>query len=204
MRKLPTRCGITAVFATGAILALMGAGAAHAQPTEEDTGSLTINGSGIHTNSLASSGDASVTDPLEFSMWELCDIENVKTIGIGGNTFGGCQEVLVRGGQMNIGDLEVPIPDGSLQIAGGSRPVLNPVGFPTGESDFVPALNSDYGVFHRDLPVPGGAFGGSADMINLTAVSASVEAVGMPDLRAIDLAIDMPVRIKLENPRSSP
>lgn len=185
-------------LAGAAAMVVVGAGAtAIAQEADGDTGSLTVNGSGVHTNSLASPQYSAATDPLDFSYWEECDIEKSTAIGLG--TFGGCQEVIVRGGEMNIGDLNVPIPDGSLKISGGSRPFLNDIGFPTGESEFVPALNSEYGVFQRELPVPGGALG-SANFINLTDASASVEAVGMPDLRALELAIDMPVRIKMENP----
>lgn len=186
-----------ALAGAAAMIVVGGGATAVAQEAQEDSGSLTFNGSGVHNDSLASPTYSAVTDPLEFSYWEECDIENTKVIGIG--TFGGCQEVIVRGGEMNIGDLTVPIPDGSLKISGGSSPILNDIGFPSGELDFVPALNSEYGVFHRELPVPGGAFG-SANFINLTDASASVEAVGMPKLDALALAIDLPIRIKMENP----
>lgn len=205
MRTTVTRRVAAGAVAIGASLAMAGGGAtALAQENDNDTGSLTINGSGVHTDSLAAPTYSAATDPLDFSMWELCDLDVFPYGGPTGTAgpFGNCVEVLVRGGEMNIGGLEVPILNGSLRVTGQEIPELAPpTNFPSGENSFTgaPETPNGYGVDHRDLPIPGGALG-SADVINLTSVNASVEAVGTPALNTLGGEIDLPIRVKLENP----
>lgn len=190
-------------FAGAAAMVLVGAGASvAAQEPGADSGSLTINGSGVHSDSLASPQYSATTNPLDFSMWELCDLDAFPYGGPTGTAgpFGACAEVLVAGGEMNIGGLEVPVLEGSLRVSGQEIPELAPpMNFPSGDPVFEPAPGTQYGVDHRALPVPGGALG-SADVINLTSVSASVEAVSTPVLNTLGGAIDLPIRVKLANP----
>ena len=193
-----------ALAGAAAMVAVGGAATAGAQETDGDSGSLTVNGSGVHSDSLASPKFSSSTDPLDFSSWQLCDVEAFPYGGPTGTVgpFGACAEVVVRGGEMNIGGLNVPIPDGSLRVAGQEIPVLSPpANFPSGVTTFegAPGTPHGYGVDHRDLPIPGGALG-SADGFNLTSVSATVEALETPVLNALAGSIDMPIRVKLENP----
>lgn len=201
--KISSTLRASVALVGAAAMVVAGAGAtATAQEPDDDSGSLTINGSGVHTDSLASPQFSAETDPLDFSMWELCDLDAFPYGGPAGNAgpFGACTEVLVRGGEMNIGGFEVPILEGSLRIAGQEMPVLAPpANFPIGDPVFEPAPGTQYGVDHRALPVPGGALG-SADVINLTSVSASVEAVSTPVLNTLGGEIDLPIRVKLENP----
>ena len=190
-------------LAGAAAMVVVGAGAtAIAQEADDDTGSLTVNGSGVHTNSLASPQFSATTNPLAFSMWELCDLDAFPYGGPTGTAgpFGACTEVLVVDGEMNIGGLEVPILEGSLRVSGQEIPELAPpLNFPIGNPVFEPAPGTQQGVDHRALPVPGGALG-SADFINLTSVSASVEAVDTPVLNTLGGELDLPIRVKLENP----
>lgn len=188
--------------ALGASLALLGGGMpAIAAAQGADTGSLTINGSGVHTDSLASPTSTSETNPLEFSMWELCDLDQFPLGGPNGDLgpFGSCTEVVVTDGEMNIGGLEVPIPEGSLRISGQEVPELVPPGNFPGDLTFNPGIGTEHGVDSRSLPIPGGAFG-SLDVVNLMSVNASVEALGTPFVDALNLHVDMPIRVKLENP----
>lgn len=124
------------------MVAAGGGAAAVAQEADGDTGSLTVNGSGVHSDSLASPKYSASTNPLDFSMWELCDLDSFPLGGPTGTAgpFGTCTEVLVKGGEMNIGGLEVPVLDGSLRVSGQEVPVLAPpMNFPSGEIAFVPA-----------------------------------------------------------------
>lgn len=201
MKTQTMRRVLGAATAVGASVALIGTGLAGAAPSSDlssDSG-----GSAASSGSSASKASADVNDPLTFSMWETCDTEASAAMGGPDGTipFGGCVEAVVRSGTMNIGSFSVPIPDGSLRISGGIKPVLNDSGFPSGTNTFVPSTGAPYGVFYRDLPVPGGALGtGSAENFGLTSASASVEAVGLPEINLLSLKIDMPVRVKLSNP----
>lgn len=192
-------------LAGAAAMVVVGGGAtAVAQEADDSTGSLTVNGSGVHNDSLAAPTYTAATDPLDFSMWELCDLDVMQYGGPDGTAgpFGACTEVVVSSGDMNIGGLEVPIPAGALRVSGQEVPELEPpLNFPGSEINFSPGLGleTQHGVEYREVPIPGGAFG-SADFIDLTSVNASVEAVATPVLDSLALSIDLPVRVKLENP----
>ncbi|WP_182359247.1 hypothetical protein [Tomitella gaofuii] len=192
--------------AVGASVALVGSGLAGAAPSSElssDSGGSS--GSGGLSASVAS---ADANGPLTFSFWDNCDTAATTAWGgpAGTIAFGTCIEDVVRSGTMQIGGFTVPIPDGSLRISGGAKPVLNEQGFPTTDAEFIPAPGTKYGVFYRSLPVPGGAIGtSSAENFGLTSVQATVDPVGMPDVTPdgnslLSLSIDLPVRIKLSNP----
>lgn len=200
MTNTTVRRLLVGATAVGASVALTGSGIASAAPSAElSSGSDGASGSG--SNSISATGGAG--EPLGFSYYETCDTDASTAWGgpTGQIPFGSCVEAVVRSGSMSIGDFTVPIPDGSLRISGGIKPELNEAGFPTGTNTFVPSPDADYGVFYRDLPVPGGALGtGSAENFGLTSVNASVEAVGVPNLNLLGLRIDMPVRVKLSNP----
>lgn len=195
-----TRRVLGGATALGASVALVGTGIAAAAPSSDmSTGS---DGSSDSNSSTLSAASGS-SEPLSFTFFDGCDLD--ATISYGGPTgqipFGACTEAIIHGGEMRIGDFAVPIPDGSMKIAGGNKPILNDNDFPSGEDVFTPATGTDHGVIGRDLPVPGGALGtSSAENLGLTSVDASVEAIDTPEVNILGLDIVMPVRVQLSNP----
>ncbi len=56
-------------------------------------------------------------------------------------------------------------------------------------------------MYANPITVPGGAFGAaSAENFGPTAIQATVEAVALPDVDPYNLAVQLPVRLKLSNP----
>lgn len=187
MRKNTTR---SAVLAATAALALVGGGVANAAGSAEgssgSSGSLSSSegSSGSSTGSSAAPGT-----PYEFQNWDTCRLDLAYDPDTG---LGTCMTVIIRDGNMRIGNLDVAVPDGSLTIAGGV----------TGEQVFVPAADDGkFGVYANPITVPGGAFGAaSAENFGPTAIQATVEAVALPDVDPYNLAVQLPVRLKLSNP----
>ncbi|NKR59597.1 hypothetical protein GS467_01115 [Rhodococcus hoagii] len=187
MRKNTTR---SAVLAATAALALVGGGVANAAGSAEgssgSSGSLSSSegSSGSSTGSSAAPGT-----PYEFRNWDTCRLDLAYDPDTG---LGTCMTVIIRDGNMRIGNLDVAVPDGSLMIAGGV----------TGEQVFVPAADDGkFGVYANPITVPGGAFGAaSAENFGPTAIQATVEAVALPDVDPYNLAVQLPVRLKLSNP----
>ncbi|ORL38609.1 hypothetical protein A6F59_26125, partial [Prescottella equi] len=139
---------------------------------------------GSSTGSSAAPGT-----PYEFQNWDTCRLDLAYDPDTG---LGTCMTVIIRDGNMRIGNLDVAVPDGSLMIAGGV----------TGEQVFVPAADDGkFGVYANPITVPGGAFGAaSAENFGPTAIQATVEAVALPDVDPYNLAVQLPVRLKLSNP----
>ncbi|MDJ0402539.1 hypothetical protein QNA23_03580 [Rhodococcus erythropolis] len=162
-----------------ATFVMAGAGAAIAD--ESSSGS---SGSG----SLGSSGAAEV-DPLTFDGWGTCPIEDLEVTT--------CASVVVRGGTMKLGALSVPIPDGSLKVAGGVKYATQPDN--SFIETFVAKQDGSNGVYSNPISVPGGALGIDTPL-GLTQISATVESVGVPDLKVLEQELTMPVRLKLSNP----
>ena len=148
----------------------------------------------VATMALAGGGVAGAAAPVsgakyEFANWDTCQLDKVYDPV---TDVGTCMTVIIRDGNMRIGNLDVAIPDGSLMIAGGV----------TGEQVFVPAADDGkFGVYANPITVPGGAFGAaSAEDFGPTAIQATVEAVALPDVDPYNLAVQLPVRLKLSNP----
>ena len=182
--------------AVAAAITLVGGGVASAQ----DSGSLGSLGSSgsASSGSSGSSGSAGSSapgpgTPYEFKNWDTCRLDKVYDPDTG---LGTCMTVIMRDGTMHIGNLDVQIPDGSLMIAGGVA-VPEP-----GSQVFVPAADDGkFGVYSTPITVPGGAFGtGSSEAFGLTAIQATVEAVALPSVEVYNLAVELPVRLKLSNP----
>lgn len=106
--KSRNKSRVMSTVALVATFVMAGAGVAIAD--ESSSGS---SGSG----SLGSSGAAAV-DPLTFDGWGTCPIEDLEVTT--------CASVVVRGGTMKLGALSVPIPDGSLKVAGGVKYATQP------------------------------------------------------------------------------
>ncbi|EOM75743.1 hypothetical protein Rrhod_2909 [Rhodococcus rhodnii LMG 5362] len=168
-----------------ATLALLGGGIASAQ--DQDPGSPDGGASGsLSSTSFGSSGNP-VAEPLTFDGWNRCPVA--------GQDFGTCVTVIVRGGQMKIGGLDVPIPDGSLKVSGGVNYVEDGNDW---KDVFVPDAGTNFGVTSTPITIPGGAFGIDTPL-NLTQIQATVEAVGTPTVNVLDANLSMPVRLKLQN-----
>lgn len=190
------------VAALAATLTVIGGGIASAQ----DDGSAASSGSSGSSSSSGSSGSADsgslgslnssslgssgppVTEPLTFDGWGQCPVA--------GDDIGTCVSVVVRGGEMQIGGLTVPVPDGSLKIAGGVTYVEDGDDW---KDVFIPQPGTNFGVTSNPITVPGGALGIDTPL-NLTQIQSTVEAVGTPFVNVLDAAVSMPVRLKLENP----
>lgn len=152
---------------------------------------LTLIGGGIAfagTGSTGTGGTGPSLTPLTFDGWASCPVADpaVST----------CATVVVRGGEMSIGGLVVPIPDGSLKIAGGVKYETQPDGSFT--QVFVPQPGTNNGVLSTPITIPGGVFGVDTPL-GITQIQAQVEAVGLPSVDVLDLAVRMPVRLKLSN-----
>lgn len=181
------------IAAMAATLAVLGGGLASAQ----DAGSAASSGSAGSTNSgslgslstgsLGSSGSPA-PQPLTFDGWEKCPVA--------GDDIGTCVTVVVRGGEMRIGGLTVPVPDGSLKVAGGVTYVEDGDDW---KDVFIPEEGTNFGVTSTPIDVPGGALGIDTPL-NATKIQATVEAVGMPYVDVLNAALSMPVRLKLANP----
>lgn len=141
----------------------------------------------LSTSSLGSSGNPA-SEPLTFDGWGKCPVA--------GDDIGTCVTVVVRGGEMQIGGLKVPVPDGGLKIAGGVTYVEDGNDW---KDVFIPEPGTNFGVTSTPITVPGGALGIDTPL-NLTQIQSTVEAVGMPSVDVLDAAVSMPVRLKLENP----
>ncbi|QBJ95836.1 hypothetical protein ERC79_07535 [Rhodococcus sp. ABRD24] len=178
------------VLAAVAALALAGGGVANA--AEGSSGSLSgsSGSSGSSTGSSATPGT-----PYEFENWDTCQLDLVYNPV---TDLGTCMTVIIRDGDMRIGNLDVAVPDGSLMIAGG---VSQDADDPTIQT-FVPAADDGkFGVYANPITVPGGAFGAaSAENFGPTAIQATVEAVALPAVDPYNLAVQLPVRMKLSNP----
>jgi hypothetical protein len=92
--------------------------------------------------------------------------------------------------------LTVPVPDGGLKIAGGVKYATQPDG--SFVETFVPKPDGRNGVYSNPISVPGGAIGIDTPL-NLTQITATVEAVGLPNIKVLDQELTMPVRLKLSN-----
>lgn len=160
----------TTVVAAAAVLALGGGGIASAG-----------------TGSTGTGGGSSLT-PLTFDGWSSCPVSDPDV--------GTCTTIVTRGGEMNIGNLSVPIPDGSLKIAGGAKYELLPDG--DYKDVFVPQPGTNYGVLSTPITIPGGVFGVDTPL-GATQVKAQVEGVGLPVIDVLDAKITLPVRMKLSN-----
>ncbi|MDI9918372.1 hypothetical protein [Rhodococcus sp. IEGM 1379] len=162
---------------------------------------LTVVGGGVATAAGATGGVGvqPVSAPIQsgakfdFKNWDTCQLDKVYDPDTG---LGTCMTVIMRDGNLRVGNLDVQIPDGSLMIAGG-------VAVPEPDSQvFVPAANDGkFGVYSTPITVPGGAFGtGSSEAFGPTAIQATVEAVALPSVQVYNLAVQLPVRLKLSNP----
>ena len=98
---------------------------------------------------------------------------------------------------MKLGALSVPIPDGSLKVAGGVKYATQPDN--SFIETFVAKQDGSNGVYSNPISVPGGALGIDTPL-GLTQISATVESVGVPDLKVLEQELTMPVRLKLSNP----
>lgn len=190
------RTGLMPAMALAAAISVGAGGVAFAQ-SESSSGSSGSSGSmgssdagslgSSSTGSLGSSGAPEAT-PLTFDGWGTCPVED-KAVST-------CATVVVRGGDMSIGGMKVPIPDGGLKIAGGVK-----YGAPDPEGNFeqifVPQAGTS-GVFSNPISIPGGALGIDTPL-NLTQITATVEPVGIPSVDVLDLKVSMPVRLKLDN-----
>ncbi|QKT11581.1 hypothetical protein [Rhodococcus sp. W8901] len=197
MNVSKVRARVIPTGALAAAISVIGGGIAFAQDggssgsdgSSRSLGSLGTGSLGsTDTGSLGSSGAQEGT-PLTFDGWGTCPVEDpaVST----------CATVVVRGGDMRIGGLKVPIPDGGLKIAGGVKyGTPDPDG--NFEEIFVPQMGTS-GVFSNPISIPGGALGIDTPL-NLTQIAATVEPVGIPSVDVLDLKVSMPVRLKLENP----
>ena len=177
--KSRNKSRVMSTVALVATFVMAGAGVAIAD--ESSSGS---SGSG----SLGSSGAAAV-DPLTFDGWGTCPIEDLEVTT--------CASVVVRGGTMKLGALSVPIPDGSLKVAGGVKYATQPDN--SFIETFVTKQDGSNGVYSKPISVPGGALGIDTPL-GLTQISATVESVGVPDLKVLEQELTMPVRLKLSNP----
>ncbi|WP_305092607.1 hypothetical protein [Prescottella sp. R16] len=187
MRKNTTR---SAMLAAVAALALVGGGVANAAGSADSSTGSSGSLSGSEGSSGSTTGSsAEPGTPYKFENWDTCQLDKVYDPV---TDLGTCMTVIIRDGNMRIGNLDVAIPDGSLMIAGGV----------TGEQVFVPAADDGtFGVYANPITVPGGAFGAaSAEDFGPTAIQATVEAVALPDVDPYNLAVQLPVRLKLSNP----
>jgi hypothetical protein len=92
--------------------------------------------------------------PLTFDGWSSCPVADPDV--------GTCATIVSRGSEMNIGSFSVPVPDGSLKIAGGVKYELLPNG--DFKDVFVPQPGTNYGVLSTPITIPGGRDAGqSAD-----------------------------------------
>ena len=171
MSKNALRTRVAPTMAIAAALALIGGGVATAE----------------ENSSLGSSGTPAAT-PLTFDGWSSCPVEDLDVAT--------CATVVVRGGSMKIGGLTVPVPDGGLKIAGGVKYATQPDG--SFVETFVPKPDGRNGVYSNPISVPGGAIGIDTPL-NLTQITATVEAVGLPNIKVLDQELTMPVRLKLSN-----
>jgi len=197
VRKNTTRF---TVLAAATALTLVGGGVANAAGSAEgssgSSGSLSSSegSSGSLASSDGSSGSSTESSaapgtPYEFKNWDTCRLDLVYNPA---DDTGTCMTVIIRDGNMHIGNLDVAVPDGSLMIAGGV----------TGNQVFIPAADDGmFGVYANPITVPGGAFGAaSAEDFGPTAIQATVEAVALPDVDPFNLGVQLPVRLKLSNP----
>lgn len=176
--------------ATAAITLLTSgvAGAADSPGSVGSTGSSASTGSTGSLGSLGSTGPVE-PDPLTFDGWDTCPIADPDVAT--------CATVLVRDGSVKIGNLTVPLPDGSLKIAGGLKYEFKDDG--SFDQVFVPAPGTNHGVTANPINVPGGALGIDTPL-GLTQITAEVEALGTPKVDLFTFSLDLPVRLKLSNP----
>lgn len=152
---------------------------------------LTFAGGGIAsagTGSTGTGGAGPSLTPLTFDGWSSCQVPDPDV--------GTCATIVTRGGEMNIGSLSVPIPDGSLKIAGGVTYELLPNG--DFKDVFIPQPGTNHGVLSTPITIPGGVFGINTPLAT-TKVEAQVEAVGLPSVDVLDAKVSLPVRMKLSN-----
>ncbi len=95
---------------------------------------LAVVAAGVLTLGAVSTATAAPLPNAPFGGWGKCPIANPETST--------CVDVVVKGGEMNINGLKVPIPSGSLNIAGGVAYRENPdaeFGF---DQIFIPPLTA--------------------------------------------------------------
>lgn len=140
------------------------------------------------TGSTGTGGNGPSVTPLTFDGWSSCPVADPDV--------GTCATVVSRGGELKIGSLSVPVPDGSLKVAGGVKYELLPDG--DFKDVFVPQAGTNYGVLSNPITIPGGVFGIDTPL-GATQVKAQVEAVGLPSVDVLDAKVSLPVRMKLSN-----
>ena len=154
---------------------------------------LAVVAAGALTLGAVSTATAAPLPNAPFGGWGKCPIANPETST--------CVDVVVKGGEMNINGLKVPIPSGSLNIAGGVAYRENPdaeFGF---DQIFIPPTDGTKGVYSSPIEVPGGIFGlGIPFPGGLTTIKATVEPVALPTVDAFQLGVTLPARLKISNP----
>ncbi|MCD2106275.1 MULTISPECIES: hypothetical protein [Rhodococcus] len=154
---------------------------------------LAVVAAGVLTLGAVSTATAAPLPNAPFGGWGKCPIANPETST--------CVDVVVKGGEMNINGLKVPIPSGSLNIAGGVAYRENPdaeFGF---DQIFIPPTDGTKGVYSTPIEVPGGIFGlGLPFPGGLTTIKATVEPVALPTVDAFQLGVTLPARLKISNP----
>lgn len=125
----------------------------------------------------------------------LDNIPGAEHCDVGHDPLGTCLSIAVNGGLFSNNGFELPISEGDLNITAEY----------TADGELASTDTENFGVYAKPMTVPGGVLGVDLpfnNLFGLAAVTAQVQAVDTPELLGdvFELDIDMPVRMKLENP----
>lgn len=206
MKTTSVRHILGGATAVGASMALLGSGLAGAAPSS--TLSSGSGGSSDGSSSSASAASADSQSPYKFTGWQYCPLDDLVELDEDGkakpSSGPACQTVIVDGGELTIGQLNVKLDPGSMMIAGG-QDIFDMVDDPT--TSWKPRQGS---VHATPVTVPGGAIGtDSAETFGPTSITAHVVEAGTPVINTFNTdpetgylapEVKLPIRLKLSNP----
>lgn len=125
----------------------------------------------------------------------LDSIPGAEHCDVGGDPTGACISVAINGGTFDNNGFQLPINDGDMNLTLEVEP----------NGQLSSRDTTNFGVYAKPMTVPGGVLGFDLPLNNLfglAAVTAQVQAVSTPVMLGdmFDFNIDMPVRLKLDNP----
>lgn len=167
-------------------MALLGSGIAGAAPSSEGSSGL---------SGLSSTSPASSEGYYDFENWDTCPWEDMLAPDENGNATqnwaSSCLTFVIKGGEINLGGMNIEIEPSSMMLAGGEVPATH---------DWFP----DSGWLHASpITVPGGALGTGSEDFGPLGITAHVEEAGTSQMTGTGIAnlgFRMPVKLKLSNP----